>query len=263
MSRLKKNSHFFTTDKIWKIVLDEKEEILVIESRDELGREAKFTAASIHGGLFWVEHIFEEPWWTTLQTTETGVALFTELAGEDSPTAKSITAFHIDDGKVMWKVDGALESANAQFVNLRKADGSLLTLQLKDGKTAEKQQTSLNPTERATVYPSRYLPNTDNFNLVAQFLAEKYKKKAVLAIDYAIAHGYIFIGFYETEGARFRNTIFILTQKDGELIGSALVAKNLKGLGDISYFIYENQIFYVDKGECVVSLNLPRLAEYD
>lgn len=102
---------------IWKIVLDDKEQILLIESRTE-NHEVFFYAYDFKKASFLMkEKTFEAKWFIGISGIYNGIAYFQGFENEYSPVRKEIIAFDLYQQKICWQnYNYALESLSADGV---------------------------------------------------------------------------------------------------------------------------------------------------
>ena len=99
---------FRLAGKIWKVVVDELNKVLLIETREEETRTAKFSAFSLERFEFlWERKTLEEPWWVSLIAAHEGMILFSLYDGSERPEVKATLACRLADFSEVWSIDGA------------------------------------------------------------------------------------------------------------------------------------------------------------
>jgi hypothetical protein len=88
---------------IWKIVLDDELEIIVIESRTT-DKKVYFYAYDFKNSTFLIkDKIFDETWHLGLINIVNGIIYFHGLENEHAPTHKNIIAYRLIDDKILWQ----------------------------------------------------------------------------------------------------------------------------------------------------------------
>lgn len=88
---------------IWKIILDDEQQIMVIESRTKEKEVYFYAYDSRNNRLLISDKIFEEKWHLGLLNVYNGILYLHGFENEHSPTQKQIIAFDLAHRKILWE----------------------------------------------------------------------------------------------------------------------------------------------------------------
>lgn len=254
---------YTTTSKVWKLLVDEVNQLLFIETRDEDEREVTFSAIDLHtNSVLWQDYMLEEPWWLSMQYAINGILLITEFADSQNPEAKKLIAIDSIHGEGLWEHPLLFEAANQSVVLAKNQEQEWLSIDLHQGTLHEIESTAsqqFDTDSSQLQFPYRYLPETAYFQTVQEFLIKKSNAVPVLAIDYAETTQHFLISFYEQKGIRYQQKLLVFSKK-GELLFETVLDDELQGIGNEPFFIVEDLLIYV-KDKSIVAVI--RLSECD
>ncbi|MGB0521948.1 MAG: DUF4905 domain-containing protein [Flammeovirgaceae bacterium] len=265
MPPIKSVNLYHSAGKIWKLLIDDTQNLLFVEVRDEEEREVMFSAIDLTDqSVLWADYMLEEPWWLTMQYAVSGVLLITEFADSQNPEAKQLIAIDGKAGEGLWMSEGLFETANQQHVILQTPQQSRELVDIHTGNSKQAQSQTITQFESHVVdvqLPSRYVSETPYFDTVANFLATKFQVQASMVIDYLEHDHLLIIAYYEQEQVFYTQHLLIMT-KSGTPIYQAILDRELKGIGNESFLVYNNLLIYIEEKHTVKTINLHH-SEYD
>ena len=252
-----------TEGKVWKLIIDESHDLLLIEARDEEEREVTFSAIDLHQQKeLWLDYLLEEPWWLTMQYAQNGILLITEFEDDQNPISKYIIAIDAAKGEGLWQMEGLFESANKEFALIKTNDSQLLQVGLRNGLATPLDTTGEASFSRdlatSLIFPQHYPQNSEYFNTVAAFLSDRLQTTPTLAIDYIEVNGLIIIAYYELNDIHYHHQLVIFSQ-EGKLIHLLALGQGLTGVGNEPFLLYKDLLLFVKDKKQVQSINLHHL----
>jgi len=235
---------------IWNSALSNSSAILLLEVRDGRQRRTLFSTFDLNDGkLIWENVAFEESWWVALDGADGDIALFSMFTNTANPDRKSLFAYHIRQQKILWwKNDFSLSVVGSNCVlGISTQYGHReLALSLTDG-----NETAYEPPRETTpiARPVQYFDGHAYFETVRTFLESRFNFRAVVSLEYLEESSLIFISCYERIEEGLINDLFVLSA-DGEILVRENLGKQLKGIGQDTFFIYRGSVIFVkNRGE--------------
>lgn len=226
---------------IWKIVLDDKNELLFIESRTA-DKEVFFYVYDFLSDKFLVkEKTFEGNWFTAISGAYEGIAYFHGLENEFSPARKGLLAYDVYQNKVLWEnYNYSLEyiSQNGLIVfNQRIHPKKFELLDNTSGMLIKKlNQDDLN----------NHIPVTNQIAIPQMKLGDKITDVTqTLSIEKNT-----FKTLYKSENNKFNQYICVFS--DDVLIFEDCLNTDIQKIASDTFFVWLNRLIYIrDKSEIV------------
>ena len=235
---------------IWKSALSHSTATLLLEIRDGNEKKTTFSAVRLNdGSMLWRDVTFEESWWVGLEAAQGDVALFSLFTDQSNPERKALIAYHILHKKIMWwNNDFSLSAVGENCVlGMTTQYGQKeVALNLLTGK-----ESSFEPVtdELVIIRPSQYPEGHNYFETVRSFLSSRFNFQAVASLEYLEESSFIFISAYERNEDGMSNELFVLSA-DGEPELRENLGRQLKGIGQDTFFIYAGSVIFVrNRGE--------------
>ncbi|MDQ3395492.1 MAG: DUF4905 domain-containing protein [Bacteroidota bacterium] len=268
--KLIQNFAFKFKGSIWKMLLDDNEQLLVLEIRDNQNRICSFaTIDLIKNELLWKDHKFSETWWIGVSAVKARSILFYIYLDEQNPVPESYFLFSIDKKSVIWEskdfkfltvIDegflGHILNKN-QYQELIVEAGSGDMVKLSPDSTYLGTKSAVLPKQenKLTYYPFHYPEETGYFDTIKKYLVLNHNIHPVKAIDYLELGTAIIISFYlyrlgsQKDNYTLDNFLLILN-KEGKQVFLEKIEENLPGIGMGIFFVVKNQlIFSTNKSE--------------
>lgn len=244
--------------KVWKLLIDDIQQLLLVEARDENEREVSFSAIDLATGTpLWIDYVLEEPWWLSMQYAKNGVLLISEFEDDQHPIAKALIAIDAKKGEGLWQYDGIFETANEQHV-IVKQEQVYTRIELISGhhQTVETEEIDrFSPSSSSVQLPQHYSEGSTHFETVATFLQNRLGIAPALAIDYGESAQHIILAYYEQETPYYQHHLVIMN-KSGDLLSTLALGKQLTGVGNEPFLLYEELVIFVSDKNKVMCIQL-------
>lgn len=245
---------------IWKIMVDEKEKVLVVEERDGEAHEVNFSAIDLKGKkLKWSGLKLEgEQWWMGLEAAKNGKVILHKFKESDSPEHIGLYVFNAENGKMLWSNEklsfwGYLESGIAA---IDPAEEERTYFILDENTGAEKSRLSDAEMMKNINKIMREKKNTkiinalhfnqehEYFKKVSEYILSLTNRQAAGAIDYLEHKKFIIISYYIYSNNIFQNYLLVVDE-DGKEYVHELLDTNLKAVGMDTFFVFEDQLVFI------------------
>ncbi|GEM_PF-2015478 len=229
---------------IWKIVLDDKEQILLVESRTEQ-KEVYFYAFDLKSNRFLMkEKTFEEKWLIGISGIHKGIAYFYAFENEFSPGRKGIIALNLYTQQIAWEnynyvlerisKDGIL-AYNAKIqpkrFELLDAETGLLLKNIRQEEIYEYPMVN-----NAIKIPESHFEDEITNNFQKLTINDLTIKASYLRTNDSVNH-------------------ILEIFKEGNLIFTDYLFKDIQKVAPDTFFVWFNKLVYIrDKSEIVVYL---------
>lgn len=247
------------TGVIWNTIAVPERDLLVIETRSEDAREARFSAFDHKRNAFlWREIILEEPWWVGITAASSNVLLVHLYHSMENPDDKGLIAFDINQQKILWQCDHfsfVCLRENSVEGNFTVGDKEPAVLNLLTGQIMDGHEDALTVKENISLLkPFQYVEGHPYFETVKAFLQRKLGATVVAAAEYLEHNAFIFISYY-VKNDSLANYLVVVTQ-NGAIVQHEKIGEQLKGLGLETFFILSGSLFFVRNKRELVSFRL-------
>ena len=251
--------------KVWKILVDDVEPLLVVQVRDGDTYQTSFAAIdTAQNKVLWQNFTLDENWWLGMSGLAQGVLLLYTYPDAQKPQPRGIIAFDIAHQQLLWQTQELnfyqLDNGQVLATPFGQTDQEYLLLDLRTGEILERfrelnSQFALKNENIQTVFPFHYHNETAYFQTVAVFLKKKFNLQIVQAVDYLEYENFIIISYFYKVGDDLMNNLLVL-----DLEGQALLHQNIEqqltGIGLDTFFVFKNQLFFVKHKTRLQSLKL-------
>lgn len=244
---------------IWNTLADGDNQRLFLEVRDAQEKSVSFSALNLRNNQWlWKDLRLEEQWWVSLRAVSGDVLLFTVYTDASNPDKKSIVAFDVQQGRMVWWHNGfSLTSVNSLYV--RGIDARFpekeTILDLFTGRPVPQVDFDLADSQNFPVIrPFQYEEGTAHFNTVKDFFASRLAILAVAAIEYLEYEGLIIVSVFVTETG-LANYLYGL-DASGEILLKEKLGENLKGVGLDTFFIFSGHLIFVKNKNELISYKI-------
>lgn len=101
--KLKKHINYKSNNQVWRILISAKNH-LIVENRNTELKQVYFNCFDLQAGKkVFVEKQFDETYWIGIEKVVDDIIFFHGFAKPDMPGHKGISAFSIDEQKIIWK----------------------------------------------------------------------------------------------------------------------------------------------------------------
>jgi hypothetical protein len=253
--RFKFSHHFSGT--IWNTLTVSKNDILVIETRDDQKFQAKFSALDFKKNKFiWKNLLLKETWWIGMTAAHEKTLLLHTFVNKGNPDHKNLIAFDIFDQKIRWEVEefSFFDWNDSEIQGYRTNDELVQAeISIDTGALTEKEWVvakSKNDLE-VTKRPVLYSEGTVHFETIKKFLGQKTGLQSSKAMEYLEYGELIIISAYIEENG-LANYLLVFDKEGVEQLREKL-GENLQGLGVDTFFMLSGCLFLVkNKSELVV-----------
>ena len=242
---------------VWNLLANEV--ILLVEVRDPILKQVKFSACRIADGSFlWKDKMLDEAWWVSASALADDKVIFTVYMDTNNPDKKGIVVYSMDELRLLWwNNDFSLSEAGPDHVQgfTSRLGLKQVALDLQSGKERELVSPINNKSKDFLHKPVQYAEGTAHFETVRSFLADRLNFTAVSALEYLESGKRILISCYCAEGDGLANYLFVLSAEGKVLLKEKLDA-GIKGIGMDTFFILKGCVIFVRKRIELVSYKL-------
>ncbi|MEJ1239403.1 DUF4905 domain-containing protein [Chryseolinea sp. T2] len=236
---------------IWKSALSHSEGILLLEVRNGSEKKTTFSAVNLNdGNLLWKDMTFEEDWWVGLEVVQGDVALFSIFTDAANPERKALIAYNIRQKKIMWwNNDLSLSTLGLNCILgvTTQYGQKQIALDLLSGE--ESAFVPAPPDELLIRRPSQYVEDHPYFITVRTFLSSRFNFQPVVSLEYLEDSSLIFVSAYQRDEHGLSNDLFVISS-DGKIVLQENLGRQLKGIGQDTFFIYAGSVIFVrNRGE--------------
>ena len=260
--RFKFSHHFPGT--IWNTLAIPKNEILIIETRNDQNFQAQFSALDFeHDKFLWKDLMMKESWWIGMTAANENTLLFHTYINKGNPDHKNLIAFDIFNQKVRWEIEefSFFDWSDSEILGYCTKDELIqATIDIENGTLTEKAWL-VNPKGESDVPiggTMLYVEGAPHFETIKRFLEQKAQLQIVNAVEYLEYGEWIIVSVYLDETASLpdrqglANYLFVF-DKSGEMLLQEKLGENLQGLGVDTFFMLSGCLFLVkNKSELVV-----------
>lgn len=243
---------------IWNIVAHNRLPVLIIETRSEAEKTARFSAYDIARDSFlWKDFELEEKWWISVTAFAGNVILFTVYLDTQNPDKKSVVAFDCQSMKMLWwKNNFTISSASEYGVKGvdSQAGMKFLLLNLQSGEPLKSSDELADEENFLLRRPLQYLQDTPYFLTVAEFLRKKLDATPINIIEYLESDGFVAISYYS--GTASLANYLIVLDNAGAICLSEKIGERLKGIGLDTFFVFAGYLIFVQNKRELVSYKL-------
>ncbi len=244
---------------IWNTLADGDNQRLFLEVRDAQEKSVSFSALNLRNNQWlWKDLRLEEQWWVSLRAVSGDVLLFTVYTDASNPDKKSVVAFDVQQGRMVWWHNGfSLTSVNSLYVrgiDTRFPERETI-LDLFTGRPVPPVDFDLADLQNFPVIrPFQYEEGTAHFNTVKDFFASRLAILAVAAIEYLEYEDLIIVSVFVTETG-LANYLYGLNAS-GEILLKEKLGENLKGVGLDTFFIFSGHLIFVKNKNELISYKI-------
>jgi outer membrane protein assembly factor BamB len=225
--------------KVWKMIADPKGSLLVVESRNEILREACLSVICTKTlQLQWQVAMpgFEDPWWTNLHTVSDGVIVISCLQ-EDTPVQKGVIALDAGTGVELWRYPTMhiVQVGSTTLEGLLAEDERVQHFDLKTGEDAFAPVGNASAPVNPTLLPLRYTAENKHFATFQAFLHQNNYPSPTFAVDYLETGNFLILSYYWQEQGKNALNLLILDRK-GTMLFAETLEKELQGIGLAPFF---------------------------
>jgi hypothetical protein len=169
---------------------------------------------------------------------------------------KGFTLLNVDTGKVTWfKKEIQFLNGDAQYIlgfdtKLNKEE----IFDIKTGNEVNISKLSIKSPKKI-IYPDLYLESQDSFVKISFFIKRKKNIDVFGRIEYTEYQNYIVIVYYTGQTNDWSKHILILDIQ-GKIHYDTIVANNLKGWSDYSFFIFHQKLILLKNEQTIEILDL-------
>lgn len=262
-------------DIIWKIRLDEKEKILILELRNPEKHKVDFTAVDLLSKkMLWKDIRADESWWLGVESARNGVTLLHGYKDPELPDHKGIAAVNSRTGKLIWKNDqlsfnGYAGSDIIASENNHASDvENYFLLEENSGKVKEKLSASDFLKKLSGVFREKQKSEIVNglhfseeheyFKKIEAFVAGLKNHQAKSAADYLEYGKFVIISYYIYENNKLSNFLLV-TNEEAEEIFFGKIAEDLPGAGMDTFFLFGDQLIFIKDKTILVIIDLKKV----
>ncbi|MFC5284982.1 DUF4905 domain-containing protein [Pedobacter alpinus] len=227
---------------IWKIALDEQQELIVWECRT-IDKKVSFYAYDFKNQTeLLTDFSFEEEWLLSLSQVVSGIAYFNSYESVSSPVQKGIIAFDLKAKKILWQNFSIT-------IHLISKEGVLVY----DSKILPRKFQLLNFTNGSFIKNISVDELSNHIAIGNDLLLPKlYEEKEILNVNYVLNFNELTINsfFKQTDG---KINQFIKLEKDEGIIFTDIINKDIQKVGFDTFFVWHNLLIYIKNKTEIVS----------
>ena len=254
---------FSFRNRIWRIMPDVSEGLLVLELREPETRTVSFVSLRPQTGETVCERFnMELGWWYGMEALASNVLLLHTYEDEQIPAHKSIFAFNALTGQKLW------EHAALRFICAERSvvwaydingfsETPVLKIDLQNGHVLSEVPEYQMQAEMADIFAGRsgglFKPNLGfpvlynsgaiHFTTLSEFINIKTGSRPIKRIEYLEAEKHIIISWYCTEGQHLNNRLLV-TDLSGNTLLSVTLGTMLNGISEYAFFTFGAQLIF-------------------
>lgn len=244
---------------VWNTLAVEAENLLFIETRDDVNFQVKFSLLDYHKNTFvWKDVSFPESWWLSMLVARKDVLLLTRYVNKVNPDQKSLVAVDVSTHTMRWQADQFSFfdwNEHEVFGYSTQEDFVQSTIDITDGRvkaeTWKINESVRNPDRQRAVF---YAEGTPHFETVKKFVAQADFRIA-LGVEYLEYESWILISVYAGQPGDLANYLLVFSSS-GELVLNVKLGEKLAGLGTDTFFILSGCLFLVKNKTELVAYRL-------
>ncbi|OJJ17424.1 hypothetical protein BKI52_26490 [marine bacterium AO1-C] len=254
---------FKAQGKIWKIIADQSDPLLVVQVRDGDAYQTSFAAIEPQKqAIIWQNFTLEENWWVGMSAMYQRILLLHTYPDTQKPQPQGLIALDVVSQEVLWQTKefNFYEVVNNKIVVTSSTTSGdfYLTIDIKTGKVLERfQELSTGLTRKnenkSMIFPFHYQDEMAYFQTVAVFLKKKFNLQIVQAVDYLEYDNFIIISYFYDNAGDLMNNLLVLDQ-NGQVLFHQNIEKQLTGIGLDTFFVFKNELFFVKHKTLLQSL---------
>ncbi len=245
--------------KIWKILYDTQNTLVVIESRDDQIYEPLFAAIELNKNkILWENKIIKQN--TLLNSLEIrhGYLFSSTFQNHQISFPKGIIAYDIFKEKIIWENPLIIfEKSHSKGIiasKLEKENEKIFFEIDKNG--VENQIDSIEITTFDNIqHPSSYYQGETYFDTVQMFIFKRFHHQAISQIDYLESNNLLFINYIHQKNEIISKE-FVILSKEGKIIAQYNIDNHIKGFGSPSFFVSQNYLFLIQNSSELSVFNL-------
>lgn len=201
----------------------------------------------------------QQAWWQGLEDAQGSNVYLHGYGDRKLGQHKGVFALEAISGKLLWQqAEQALYGITAEgivtydvaapendFQILEPKSGAVLSIAVPQQQAAEQVASHSAKRYSQTVYPTLYLEGEAYFDQVQGFLETLGLTGATQAMEYAETESHIMIGYYVREPDTKLNQMLLVLDLNGAICLKEPLAHSLTGLGSDSFFIFMNDLYYI------------------
>lgn len=232
---------------IWKIEINEKYNLIAIESRTLESKETSFSVINYKTGeIHFKEKIFQELWNLNLAYIAEKNLIITAYNQPGSPESKGIISVNIQDTEILW-----------EHYNLSLNRATNEGLQVYDPRINPRRLSWISHIEGESIAEC---DKTDQINVTIihpeiknQFIIPDFISREEIVGDLSVlgVRNLIIISFHE----KIQNNIQqrLLVYQDDTILLDEILIRNIQKLQPESFFMQKNNLFYIRNKNEIVS----------
>lgn len=232
------------TRKIWNIFTAGKN-FLLLEIRDENTLSTTFDLYDFNKKEYvWKDLALDEQWRVGISYCNAQTILFHQYATGSVPTVAELIAVDLLSGNKIWQVGNfqPLEFGRNYVKGLK--DNHEMFVAMDSGEISAEADNFSKPDEmNMPLLPLRYLPDTDNFAFVKQYVEKFLSETPEGSAEYLEHDKNIFLSYHKREADRLVVKLLGITS-EGNIWLDQKVGEGEKMSGDI-FFIWNDHLVFV------------------
>lgn len=227
---------------IWKIILDETQEIIVWECRTNDKKVSFYAYDFKNQNQLLNNFTFDDGWEVGINTVFNGILYFNGYESEFSPVQKGLVAFDLQQQKILWQ-NFSISAQTFTADGIVVFDTKILPrkyrlISYQDGNTIK----DIEITNLANIKPlenSIILPKMD-------------EAEQLLNTTYFLVHNNLNISsFYQAQGPAFNQ--YIKVEKNGVILITEIMNEQIQKMSFDTFFVWHNHLFYIRNKSEIVS----------
>lgn len=254
-------SHSFN-GKVWNIISHQDRNLLLIEVRDTEKFTVSFSILDVLAGrLIMEDRRFDEPWWIGVSWFGEDMIIFHTWPSQDNPDFRDYFAFDIVNDKILWTLnDASIFDMDLRYIQvLHRSEGEVRLydrLSGKEAREAEPENHLVGKENNLVKKAFHYGEGSDHFSTVRAFLKKVTARDAVKGVDYYENAEVIIISCYFLNDNQFDNHLFVFDH-EGDVLLDTVLDKELNGISTDTFFIYGNNLIFVEQKRDFFIYQLP------
>ncbi len=250
-------SHIFSGT-VWNTLAVEADDLLFIETRDDVNFQVKFSVLNYRTNGFLVKDVLlPESWWVSMTAARNHTLLLHRYVNKGNPDRKNLIAFDVASQSIRWEADNfSFYGWDDHVVSGYRPGDDLVpvTLSVTTGEVVEQPFMEFRQDGPVHERPVFYPEGSPHFETVKKFL-DRTDYAITGGVEYLEHDRWILMSVYVTEAGNLANYLLVFDQM-GNLALNVKLGEKLTGLGADTFFILSGCLFLVKNKTELVAYRL-------
>lgn len=257
---------------IWRVIFDDIEDLLVVETRNKKQRKTFFSTIDlVQYKLLWQDKSFDDPWWISIGAAHKGKIVFFYYEDQNQPTQRGFFVYDVFREQKIWE-----DHEHAYYTLLKEEDALVVfkrgesipryaALNLHTGEPQRVHQPKRGIKrlfEQMAISPIQYNQHHPHFDTLTQFI-RSYVTDAIprKAVDYIEDNDWHLLGYYLSHNNNNVLDYYLLVvNHEGVPFLHIRLDQDLRNTYADLFFVLKNELIVVRNRTDLISFQLQRPA---